>query len=49
MDGGGDFAFEKATFDPSTQHYGLQMVDRLASRWGLSLDGEKAVWFEVDT
>jgi anti-sigma regulatory factor (Ser/Thr protein kinase) len=49
MDGGGDFAFEKATFDASTQRYGLQMVDRLANRWGLSLDGEKAVWFEVDT
>jgi anti-sigma regulatory factor (Ser/Thr protein kinase) len=29
--------------------HGLFMVDKLADRWGLSLDGKKAVWFEVDT
>ena len=28
--------------------YGLVLVDRLADRWGLSLDGKKAVWFELD-
>ena len=48
IDGGGDFEFERATFDARTRHFGLQLVDRLSSRWGLSLDGEKAVWFEID-
>jgi anti-sigma regulatory factor (Ser/Thr protein kinase) len=28
--------------------FGLVLVDRLADRWGLSLDGRKGVWFEVD-
>ena len=48
IDGSGDFEFQRATFDVRTAHFGLQLVDRLSSRWGLSLDGEKAVWFEVD-
>lgn len=47
-DGGNDITFQNATFDSSTKRYGLQMVDLLASRWGLSRDGAKAVWFEVD-
>ena len=49
-DGGPDFTFEQATFDNTKgdTHLGLQIVDRLADRWGLSLDGKKAVWFEVD-
>jgi len=28
--------------------FGLVLVDRMADRWGLSQDGRKAVWFEVD-
>ena len=48
MDGGQEFEFDRATFDPRTNHYGLEIVDHASSRWGLSLDGEKAVWFEVD-
>ncbi|MGZ8625649.1 MAG: ATP-binding protein [Actinomycetota bacterium] len=28
--------------------FGLVLIDHLADRWGLSLDGQKAVWFEVD-
>jgi hypothetical protein len=28
--------------------FGLVLVDRMADRWGLSSDGRKAVWFEVD-
>jgi len=48
IDGGGHFEFERGTFDARTPHFGLQLVDRLASRSGLSLDGVKAVWFEVD-
>lgn len=27
--------------------WGLYLVDRLASRWGVSLDGATLVWFEV--
>ncbi|HYG73058.1 MAG TPA: ATP-binding protein [Actinomycetota bacterium] len=48
IDAGTEFEFERATFDGRSQHFGLQLVDRMASRWGLSLDGQKAVWFEVD-
>jgi two-component sensor histidine kinase len=47
LDGGRRFDFEHATFDPSTPHFGLTLVDQLASRWGLAMEGEKAVWFEL--
>jgi anti-sigma regulatory factor (Ser/Thr protein kinase) len=49
-DGGQTFQFEPATFDNATgnAHLGLQLVDRLSDGWGLSLDGKKAVWFEVN-
>ena len=47
IDGGRRFDFEQATFDPKTPHFGLMLVDQLANRWGLSLEGEKAVWFEI--
>ena len=49
IDGGRRFDFEQATFDPKTPHFGLMLVDQLANRWGLSLEGEKAVWFEIGT
>jgi two-component sensor histidine kinase len=49
IDGGRRFDFERATFDPKTPHFGLMLIDQLANRWGLSLDGEKAVWFEIGT
>jgi two-component sensor histidine kinase len=49
IDGGRRFDFERATFDPKTPHFGLMLVDQLANRWGLSLEGEKAVWFEIGT
>lgn len=49
IDAGTEFEFDRATFDAdAADHFGLRFVDQLASRWGLSLDGEKAVWFEVD-
>jgi two-component sensor histidine kinase len=49
IDAGPEFEFDRATFDADTDnHFGLRFVDQLASRWGLSLDGEKAVRFEVD-
>ena len=48
-DGGKRFRFEPATFDNQIgeRHLGLQLVDRLSDGWGLSLDGKKAVWFEI--
>ena len=49
-DGGEDFAFEPGSDeDARNGHFGLLFVDRLADRWGLSLDGKTAVWLEVDT
>jgi len=48
MDGGHHFSFDQATFDGTRGHLGLHIVDQLASKWGLSLDGEKAVWFEIE-
>src|SRR5262245_14866668 len=48
-DAGPEFTFERGVLDPSELgHLGLGLVDGLADRWGLSLDGKKAVWFEVD-
>jgi anti-sigma regulatory factor (Ser/Thr protein kinase) len=40
-------------FDPEVRHeangFGLRLVDKLASRWGVEHDaGETRVWFEVD-
>jgi anti-sigma regulatory factor (Ser/Thr protein kinase) len=29
-------------------HYGLSIIDKLSSRWGVSVDGVTNVWFEVD-
>ena len=44
-----EFSFDRDTFEKANRdHMGLLMVDRMADRWGLSLDGKKAVWFEVD-
>ena len=34
--------------DARNEHFGLLLVDELADRWGLSLDGMTAVWLEVD-
>jgi serine/threonine-protein kinase RsbW len=49
-DGGRNFRFESATFDSMVgeAHLGLQLIDHLSDSWGLSLDGKKAVWFEMD-
>lgn len=39
-------------FDPEDRHairgYGLRLVDKLASRWGVEFDEGTRVWFEVD-
>jgi anti-sigma regulatory factor (Ser/Thr protein kinase) len=49
-DGGGPFAFDPGSVEDEkrNEHFGLLFVDRLADRWGLSLDGKKAIWLEVD-
>lgn len=48
-DAGPAFTFERGVLDPSELgHLGLSLVDGLSDRWGLSLDGKKAVWFEID-
>jgi anti-sigma regulatory factor (Ser/Thr protein kinase) len=48
-DAGPAFTFERGVLDKSELgHLGLALVDGLADRWGLSLDGKKAVWFEID-
>jgi serine/threonine-protein kinase RsbW len=47
-DGGNHFRWERVSVDEERLGgYGLQLVDRLASSWGVSEDGTKAVWFEV--
>jgi serine/threonine-protein kinase RsbW len=44
-----EFTFHRDTFEKANlEHMGLLMVDGLADHWGLSLDGKKAVWFEMD-
>ena len=50
VDGAPGFAFDRMALEGTDDlpHYGLVAVDKLADRWGLSLDGQKAVWFEVD-
>jgi anti-sigma regulatory factor (Ser/Thr protein kinase) len=39
-------------FDPEIRHttdgYGLRLVDKLATDWGVERDGGTLVWFEVD-
>jgi two-component sensor histidine kinase len=39
-------------FDPDVRHdvdgFGLRLVDKLASRWGVECADETRVWFEVD-
>lgn len=49
-DGGGWFAPASgptADGEPNV-HFGLRIIDELSSRWGITLDGVKTVWFEVE-
>ncbi len=49
VDGAPEFTFDRDTLkEDQDRHLGLLLVDGLADRWGLSLDGKKAVWVEVD-
>jgi anti-sigma regulatory factor (Ser/Thr protein kinase) len=48
-DGGSHLDPNEPTFlAQSDGHLGLFVIDKLADRWGFSIDGEKGVWFEVD-
>jgi serine/threonine-protein kinase RsbW len=47
-DGGEHFHWERASPDEGRSGgYGLQLVDSIATAWGFSEDGTKAVWFEI--
>jgi anti-sigma regulatory factor (Ser/Thr protein kinase) len=47
-DGGHHFEPELAEPRSDWAHFGLYLLDELADRWGVSIDGKKAVWFEID-
>jgi len=47
-DGGHHFEPELASPRSDWPHFGLYLLDELADRWGVSIDGKKAVWFEID-
>ena len=50
VDGGRGLTLDRLNLEGQKDppHFGLMVVDKLADRWGLSLGGEKAVWFEID-
>ena len=49
-DGGSHMDLNEPTFHTQSDgHFGLFVVDRLADEWGFSIDGDKGVWFEVET
>ena len=49
-DGGSHMDPDESTFHTrSDGHLGLFVVDTLADRWGFSIDGDKGVWFEMQT
>jgi anti-sigma regulatory factor (Ser/Thr protein kinase) len=47
-DGGPPFEWATRAVPELGRGFGLVLVDRVADRWGLSMDGRKAVWFEID-
>jgi anti-sigma regulatory factor (Ser/Thr protein kinase) len=47
-DGGHHFEPELAVPAWDRPHFGLYLIDEIADRWGVSIDGKKAVWFEID-
>jgi len=50
VDGGPWFTFDRLNLDghEDRPHYGSVVVDKLADRWGRSLEGRTTVWFEID-
>jgi serine/threonine-protein kinase RsbW len=47
-DGGHHFEPELGEPGWDRPHFGLYLLDEMADRWGVSIDGQKAVWFEID-
>jgi anti-sigma regulatory factor (Ser/Thr protein kinase) len=49
-DGGSSFVRDPRTvrWDEPGLHFGLSLIDALSSRWGITVDGVKNVWFEVE-
>jgi signal transduction histidine kinase len=48
-DGGDGFTPDvPASGRPTDGHWGLQIVDRLADRWGVRTGAGTTVWFEID-
>ncbi len=49
-DAGSHLDLNEPAFNPGADgHYGLFVVDALADQWGFSIDGDKGVWFEMQT
>jgi anti-sigma regulatory factor (Ser/Thr protein kinase) len=49
-DAGSHLDLNEPAFNPGSDgHYGLFVVDALADQWGFSIDGDKGVWFEIQT
>ena len=49
-DGGAHMDLDEPAFHTQSDgHYGLFVVDSMADRWGFSIDGDKGIWFEVET
>jgi anti-sigma regulatory factor (Ser/Thr protein kinase) len=47
-DGGKHLAPDELAFETGSDgHFGMFLTDQRSSAWGFSLDGVKAVWFEV--
>lgn len=47
-DGGHHFKSSLDKGDEEREHFRLFLVDTLSDRWGVSVDGQKGVWFEID-
>jgi anti-sigma regulatory factor (Ser/Thr protein kinase) len=48
-DGGSEFEWAPPGEGESLEgRWGLRLVDALSSSWGVSVDGIKAVWFEIE-
>jgi anti-sigma regulatory factor (Ser/Thr protein kinase) len=50
VDGGEGFAVPtvRPLGSKAVSGFGLLLVDRLADRWGVNVDGVTSVWFEID-
>ena len=47
-DGGPGFFHDRTNVHPTDGHWGLQLVEELADRWGVDTDRGTAAWFELE-